>query len=142
MSYKVIMFRSDNDNEYMFYNEYVTQIPMNVISQLALIEKRDWILFRDSPYHMFGEFIYRNLAHYPKLAAYINKNNYKFEFIYEYVSDHSELLHTTYYRHETPIDKDTYLVSTDHKDYLERWIMIDPGSCKALLFFECNFVYA
>ena len=140
MSCRVIMFRSDATATYTIRKEYTTQIPLEMITQLALIEKRDWPLFRDSTYNMFGEFIYRNLAHYPSLTGYISNGNYKFEFIYQYITDHSEILHTAYYQNDTPITEHQYLLYTYRKYYFERWIMVDPDSNKTLIFFECEHI--
>lgn len=140
MSYKVIMFRSDATATYTIHKEYITQVPIEIIAQLALIEKRDWPLFRVSPYNMFGEFIYRNLSHYPELIGYISKSNFKFEFIYEYLTDHSELIHTTYYCDDIPITEYDYLLYTYRKYYFERWSMIDSECNKTLIFFKCEYM--
>ncbi|WP_070000565.1 hypothetical protein [Cellulosilyticum sp. I15G10I2] len=140
MSYQVIMLRSDATGNLVIEKEYRTQIPMKVIAYLALIEKRDWILFRDSPHNMFGEFIYHNLSYYSELAPYISRNNCQFEFVYEYITDSSELLHTIYYHNDIEISREEYLLYTYRKYYVERWIMVDLASNKALVFFECEYI--
>jgi hypothetical protein len=134
------MFRTDAEDIYTMSKEYITQVPMELAVQLTLIEKRDWPLFRDSSYNMFGEFIYRNLYRYPQLKDHISKTNYKFEFIYEYLTDNSMLLHTTYYSGNQHISEAEYLLHTYRKYYFERWIIVDCDLDKTLIFFECEYV--
>ena len=139
MAFRVTMYRTDEHNRNTLYKEYLTKIPIEVIIQLTLIEKRDWLLFRDSGYNMFGEFIYRNLSRYPSLKGHIQRNNYRFEFIYEYITDHSQVLNTTYYHNDSKISKEQYLLFTSHKYYSEHWTIIDPVSPKAFIFFQCEY---
>jgi len=115
---------------------------METIHYLTYIEKRDWNLFRDSPHYMFGHFIYHNLNRYPKLKSSINKNNCHFEFIYEYLTDQSELVDTICYYNGLPITESDYKLYAYYKDYRETWVMIEPKSCKTLLFFEYEHRYA
>lgn len=141
MANKVIMFKSDFTDTYRMQKEYDSKIPIEIMMQLALIEKHDWPLFRESPYSMFGEFIYHNLSNYPKLKGYINKHNYKFEFNYELITDYSNPIHTSCFHHDTAITEDTFSLNMYRKNYLERWVMIDSISNKTLIFFDykCEF---
>lgn len=133
------MSRSDNSDSFRLQKEYVTKIPIKVIMYLTHIEKCDWPLFRDSPYNMFGRFIYHNLHRYPELIPYINKQNCNFEFIYEYITDQAVPIHTKYYYNDLEISEEEYLLHTQNTYYLERWIMTEPFSHKFLIFFECKY---
>ena len=139
MSYIVIMSRSDKSASFRLQKEYITEIPTNVIMYLTHIEKRDWSLFRDSPYNMFGSFIYHNLSRYPELIPYINKQNCSFEFIYEYITDQAESVCTKYYYNDIVISEEEYLLHTQNTYYLERWTMTEPSSHKFFIFFECEY---
>ena len=142
MSYKVIMSQSDESGTLKLQKEYITEIPLKVIMQLAHIEKRDWPLFRDSPYHMFGRFIYHHLSHYPELIPYITKHNCNFEFIYEYITDQTTSVYTKYYHNGLEISHEEYLLHTHNTYYFERWSMSALHSHVAFIFFECEYTPA
>ncbi|PHV71929.1 hypothetical protein CS063_00155 [Sporanaerobium hydrogeniformans] len=139
MLHTVICLKSYASESIVLKKIYKTALPLAIVRELALIEKRDWVLFRDSSYSTFGHFIYHYLPHYPILKNYINKSNSNFEFIYEFITDQSYLDATLCYAHGQRISFKSYKKSVHKKAFHERWLMIDGVTQHTLIFFDYDF---
>ncbi len=140
MLHTVMCLKSCEQEDLIYKAIYKTTIPLTIIRELTLIEKRDWILFRDSPYPMFGHFIYHNLHRYPQLKNYITKESCHFEFIYEFITDQASLEAILCYAHGKRISLQNYKTSVHRKPYHERWLIVDAPTHHTLIFFDFDFL--
>ncbi len=136
MSYLVIMTRINQFGTLNVRKEYSCPIPLNIIKEIALIEKREWRKFCFAPYYGLGKFIATHLDTYQSLKPYISLKTKAFDFTYQYLCDCSVSIQSIYISNDVEISEAEYHHVYSKQYYFEQWSVLDLETNKTLIFFE------
>ena len=135
MSCIVVMTRTNQTQALYMRKEYLCPIPLNIIKEIATIEKKEWRKFCFAPYYGLSKFIASHLDTYHILKPYISLKTRAFDFTYQYVCDCSMPLASSYILNKVSISASEYGSYTDDY-YLEQWTIFNSVTTEALTFFE------
>ncbi len=140
MSYTLIMTRTNEEGSLLMKKVYACCIPPHIIKQMLFIEKTEWRNYYDLPYRGLSGFILHHLSEYPKLSSYITTQTPAFDFTYEFLTDSSKHLSTSYTYSTRPISEEEYRSYAHQQYYFERWILLEPPHLQYLVVFECEYI--
>ncbi|ADZ84700.1 hypothetical protein [Cellulosilyticum lentocellum] len=136
MSNLIVMTRTSKSQTLLMHKEYICPLPLNIIEEIALIEKSEWHQFCFAPYYGLGKFIASHLDIYHNLKPYISFETKAFDFTYQYVSDCSTPLYSVYTFNDTNLSESEYHTLCYQQYYLEQWTMFNLRTEEVFVFFE------
>ena len=136
MSNLVVMTRINKTQTLLMHKEYICPLPLNIIQEIAFIEKNEWQKFYFAPYYGLSKFIASHLDTYHNLEPYISLETKAFDFTYQYVCDCSTPLYSAYTFNDTNLSESKNHTLHYQQYYLEQWAILNFRTSEVFVFFE------